>query len=138
MKIKNYYDNFNFVFFGIYFIICLIFITIILVLNVSATYFVFGVLFLIIISILMIFFYIRWYVLEENYILINAGFIKKKIPYTQIKKCYIEKSINPFYSSSYKRIALKLKKGNIIYISPVKMDSILLQIIRKAEKWSNT
>ena len=134
MKIKNYYDNFNFVFFGIYFIICLIFITIILVLNVSATYFVFGVLFLIIISILMIFFYIRSYVLEENYILINAGFIKKKISYKQIKKCYIEKNFNPFYSSSYKRIALKLKKGNIIYISPVKMDSILLQIIRKAEK----
>lgn len=134
MKIKNYYDYFNFVFFGIYFIICFVFLTIILVLNVSATYFIFGVVLLIIVLSLMIFFYFREYILEDNYILIKAGFIKKHIPYKQIKKCYIDNNLHPFYSSSYKRIALKLKNGNIIYISPVKMDNTLLQIMRKVEK----
>ena len=134
MKIKNYYDYFNFVFFALFILPWGLKSLKTLVLNVSATYFIFGVVLLIIVLSLMIFFYFREYILEDNYILIKAGFIKIRIPYKQIKKCYIDNNLHPFYSSSYKRIALKLKNGNIIYISPVKMDNTLLQIMRKVEK----
>ena len=38
-----------------------------------------------------------------------------------------------FYSTSIKRLAIKLKNGKEIYISPVKMDNVLMKIIRKVE-----
>lgn len=135
MKIKNYYDNFYYVFFGIYFTICLVFISIILALHVNTLYVVLGIAFLIIILSLIIFFYFRVYRINEKSITIRAGFIKKVIPYKNIKKCFIVSNINPFYSTSYKRIALRLKNGKEIYISPVKMDNTLMQIMRKADKW---
>ena len=40
---------------------------------------------------------------------------------------------DPFYSTSIKRLAIKLKNGKEIYISPVKMDNVLMKIIRKVE-----
>ena len=86
MKIKNYYDNFHYVFFGIYFTICLVFISIILALHVNTLYVVLGIAFLIIILGLIIFFYFRVYRINEKSITIRAGFIKKVIPYKNIKK----------------------------------------------------
>lgn len=133
MKINNYYDSFNYVFFGIYFVVCLALIAITLFLKVSTTYVIVGIIELIVISILMIFFYVKAYFLQKDKLIIRAGFIRKEIPYKSIKKCYVVKNINPFYSTSIKRLAIKLKNGKEIYISPVKMDNVLMKIIRKVE-----
>lgn len=135
MKVKNYYDTFNYLFFGIYFIVCLSLLTIVFVLRVNALYVVMGLALLVIIILMMIFFYVRTYYLTKDYITIRAGFINKNIYYKDIQKCYIIKNINPFYSSSIKRIAITLKNGKEIYLSPIKMDNTLLKIIRKVEKW---
>ena len=56
MKINNYYDSFNYVFFGIYFVVCLALIAITLFLKVNTTYVIVGIIELIVITILMIFF----------------------------------------------------------------------------------
>ena len=42
MKINNYYDSFYYIFFGIYFVICLALIAITLFLKVSTTYVIVG------------------------------------------------------------------------------------------------
>ena len=133
MKINNYYDSFNYVFFGIYFVVCLALIAITLFLKVNTTYVIVGIIELIVITILMIFFYVKAYFLQKDKLVIRTGFIRKEIPYKSIKKCYVVKNINPFYSTSIKRLAIKLKNGKEIYISPVKMDNVLMKIIRKVE-----
>lgn len=133
MKINNYYDNFHYVFFGIYFTTCLALITIILVLKVNTMYVILGILELFVVFLLMLFFYVKIYFLQKDKIVIRSGFIRKEIPYKDIKKCYVVKNINPFYSTSIKRLAIKLKNGKEVYISPVKMDNVLMKIIRKVE-----
>ena len=66
MKINNYYDSFNYVFFGIYFIICLALIAITLFLKVSTTYVIVGFVELAIIFIMMMFFYVKAYFLQKD------------------------------------------------------------------------
>ena len=97
MKINNYYDSFHYIFFGIYFVVCLALIAITLFLKVSTTYVIVGIIELIVITILMIFFYVKAYFLQKDKLVIRAGFIRKEIPYKSIKKCYVVKNINPFY-----------------------------------------
>ena len=75
MKINNYYDSFNYVFFGIYFIICLALIAITLFLKVNTTYVIEGINELIVITILMIFFYVKAYFLQKDKLIIRAGVI---------------------------------------------------------------
>ncbi len=133
MKINNYYDNFHYIFYGIYFVICLSLISITLFLQVSLFYIIVGIIQLVIISILMLFFYAKAYFLKKDKIVIRSGFVRKEIPYKDIKKCYVVKNLNPFYSTSLKKLAIKLKNGKEIYISPVKMDNVLMKIIRKVE-----
>lgn len=133
MKINNYYDNFHYIFFGIYFIICLALISYNAFFESEyslrnrwiyrTSYYI----------IMMMFFYVKAYFLQKDKLVIRAGFIRKEIPYKSIKKCYVVKNINPFYSTSIKRLAIKLKNGKEIYISPVKMDNVLMKIIRKVE-----
>ena len=96
MKINNYYDSFHYIFFGIYFVVCLALIAITLFLKVSTTYVIVGIIELIVITILMIFFYVKAYFLQKDKLVIRAGFIRKEIPYKSIKKCYVVKNINPY------------------------------------------
>ena len=77
MKVKNYYDTFNYLFFGIYFIVCLSLLTIVFVLRVNTLYVVMGLALFVIIVLMMIFFYVRTYYLTKDYITIRAGFINK-------------------------------------------------------------
>lgn len=131
MKVKNYIDNTYYVLCNLYFIICFVCAGLVIVLNASALYLAFGIVCLGIIAVLAYLFYCRSYTFDKKGFSIRVGFFVKHFKYKDIKKSYITKNNRLSYATSKKRIAIRFKgkKGKEIYISPLKMDEVLLKLI---------
>ena len=130
MKIKNYIDNFYYVLFGSYIILCFVMAVIIIIFNCGVNDILFGIFGLILLILLSHFFYDRYYVIKRDFIEIKCGFLNKKIKYKDIKKCYITKNNKLSYATSKKRICIETNDKKY-YISPEKMDEVLLKLIQK-------
>lgn len=134
MKIRNYIDQVYYIIFSVYFLLCLEMIFLILILKANSLYFILGLVFLGIITLIGYFFYNRHYNLADDCIIIKVGFVTKKIPFSSIEKCYITQNNRLSYATSMKRIGLTLKeRKNDIYISPVQMDETLILLRKSTE-----
>lgn len=132
MKIKNYIDNFYYVLFGSYIILCFIMAVIIIIFNSGINDVLFGTIGLLLLILLSYFFYDRYYVIKRDFIEIKCGFINKKIKYKDIKKCFITDNNRLSFATSKKRLCIETKDKKY-YISPEKMDEVLLILLRKME-----
>ena len=133
MEFKNYMDDTYYVLSALYFIVCFVLLTLVLVLDVGTIYFVVSVSLFILLSVGFYCHFYRSYTLERKELVIKCGFITKKIAYKNIKKCYITRNNRISYATSKKRIAVKLKNKEI-FISPLKMDEFLMKLINKGGK----
>jgi len=131
MKVRNYIDNMYYVLGSVYFIICFVCAGLVIVLNASMFYLTIGISCLVIIAVLAFLFYDRTYYFDKKEFRIRVGFFIKRFKYKDIKKSYITTNNRLSYATSRKRIAIKFKgrKGKEIYISPLKMDEVLLKLI---------
>ena len=133
MEFKNYMDDTHYVLSALYFIICFVLLTLVLVLDVSTLYFVVSLGLFVLLSVGFYCHFYRSYILGRKELVIKCGFITKKVTYKDIMKCYITKNNRISYATSKKRIAIKLKNKEI-FISPLKMDEFLMKLINKGGK----
>lgn len=63
--------------------------------------------------------------------MIKIGWFTKSYPLKDIKKCYITDNIYLSYATSKKRLCVEFESHEI-YISPEKMDEVLLELIKKS------
>lgn len=131
MKVKNYIDNNYYLFFGIYFAFCFVLSILTVLLDVSTKLLIIGLIIFLISLNFWYFFYYREYYFDKEYFDIKIGFFRKRFYYKDIKKCYITKNNIPSYATSYQRICIE-QNNKKIYISPEKMDEILMLLIRNS------
>lgn len=131
MKVKSYIDNYYYIFFGIYFVLCFVMTVIIAVLDVNKTYLLISVGLFIVLALLWYFFYYRSYNFARKYFYIKIGCFTKKFLYEDITKCYMTKNNIPSYATSYERICVEFKDKKI-YISPCKMEKALATLIKNS------
>lgn len=138
MKTKNYIDNFYYIFFGLYFIICFAMSILILLLHTSTVNIVIGAIGLVLNLLGCFFFYIRAYFFEPNGFKIKIGCFTKNINYKDVNDCYMTKNNVLSYATSQKRIGLDLEgKNKHVYISPEKMDDVLVTLTKDTKKSPN-
>ena len=131
MKVKNYIDASNYLKMTIPFILGLILSFLVIIMNYSKYYFISGIVCLLLLIILFYNYYYRSYIFKEKEMIIRYGFFSRNYKYRQIKKCFIT-DINIFsYATSKRKLCIELKNKQKIYISPVKMDEVLLMLINK-------
>ena len=133
MKVKNYVDEFYYLISFIYYIICLALAVVVLLLHVKASYTIISMGVIVLTSTILYLFLGKKYEIHDKYLIIQSGFFKKKIRYSEIKKCFITRNSTLSYATSLKRIALKLK-NKVVYISPQNMDGVLRTIINGRTK----
>ena len=128
MKFKAYIDS-------LYSLIISYFIITSLALSVSVIFVfnnfkmaVVAVLFMLFIFTICYFICKKEYYFYKNYYVIKVGFIEHKYYYADIKKCFITENNNLSYATSLKRICIKMK-NKVIFISPEKMNDVLLILI---------
>lgn len=131
MKRQNYIDTKYYVAFNIYFVLCFVLSILVVLLHTRISYTLYGIFTLVFSITLAFLFYKREYILEKDCLLIKVGFISKNIKYKDMKKCYITQNNDLSYATSNKRICIELKNKKI-YISPLKMDEVLLELIKKS------
>lgn len=129
MKLKTYYDNLYFVAAGSYFITCLVLSALVVILHVNTLYLSLGIMFIVLITGMMYFFYLRSYIFDKRSFTVKVGCFKKKYYYKDIKKSVITQNHRMSYATSKKRISIVFKNKKEIWISPVKMDEALLKLI---------
>ena len=140
MKLKTYIDNQYYILGGLYFIVCIVLSSLVIILNVNGLYLGLGITMLIITALLMWHFYVRCYYFDKKEFKVRIGFFVKKYHYRDIKKSYITENNRISYATSKKRIAISLKNGKEIFISPEKLDEALLKLINSTggkRKWLN-
>jgi len=129
MKSKNYVDNVYFYFASIYLLVCFVLSCYVIFLWASPAYVAFGIFCLLVTIFIYYFFFHRSYTFNRNHFLIKLGFIKKRIDYKDIKKCFVTENYRLSYATSKKRICVTLKNKKNIYISPERMDDALMKLI---------
>ena len=131
MKYRNYINNTYYVVFNTYLIVCFVLSTLVIILHVNKIFLIFGIIILIFTILLAFFFYYRCYYLDNKCLTIKVGFIKKKYDLNSIKKCYITEGNDLSYATSKKRLCIEFENHRI-FISPEKMDEVLLYLIKKS------
>ncbi len=133
MKYKNYIDNSFYLVFNLYLFTCFILSLIIIALHVNRHFVICGIWFLIFTVIFAYFFYARSYYLDKEKLVVKIGFFHKTYLLKNMKKCYITENRNLSYATSRKRLCIELINYSI-YISPEKMDEVLLELIKRTGK----
>lgn len=133
MKYNNYIDNKYYLVFNLYLITCFVLSMTIIILHVDKHFLTFGIYSLVFTIIFAYFFYSRSYYLDSKNLIVQIGLFHKAYPLKSIKKCYITENHNLSYATSRKRLCIELQNYSI-YISPEKMDEVLLELIKKIEK----
>ena len=131
MRYKNYIDDKYYVVFNLYLIVCFVLSMLIIILHVNTSFLICGVLSLIFTITFTYFFYNRSYYLDKKELIVRIGFFYHKYYLKNIKKCYITENRCLSYDTSRKRICIVFKDYSI-YISPEKMDEVLLELIKKS------
>lgn len=136
MKVKNRIDNKYGILVLCYFMVCLFIGSITIFFHVSAFY---VALTSVLLCLNVIFTYLiiaRKYELGEKNLIIKVGPFKKVIKYKDIKKAFITKTHRLSFNTSEKCICIKTKDQEY-YISPYKMDEVLLKLInhRGKNRW---
>lgn len=129
MKIKNNVDDNYITLLYAYFLSCLSFSITTLCIKVTTVKL--GVITAMgIINLIIIYFiFNRYYRLNKNFLIIKVGPILKKISTKDIKKAYITSFRGISYTTSERCICIETKKHKY-YISPKKMDEVLMQLIK--------
>ena len=131
MKYKNYIDDNYYVVFNSYLIVCFVLSMIVIILHVCLGYLICGILALIFTILFTFFFYARYYYVNKKELVVKIGWFNKSYSLKEIKKCYITDNILLSYATSKKRICIEFESHEI-YISPEKMDEVLLELIKKS------
>lgn len=130
MKYRNYIDNNYYFVFNSYLIVCFVLSLLIIILHVNTAFLICGILALIFTIVFTCFFYERSYYLDKKELIVRIGFFTKKYALKDIKKCFITENNFLSYATSKKRLCIELA-DHVIYISPEKMDEMLLELIKK-------
>jgi hypothetical protein len=131
MKYKNYIDDNYYVVFNSYLIVCFVLSMIVIILHVCLGYLICGIFTLIFTMLFTFFFYSRYYYVNKKELVVKIGWFTKCYNLKKIKKCYITDNILLSYATSKKRLCIEFDDYEI-YISPEKMDEVLLELIKKS------
>lgn len=128
MKIRNDIDSNCFYLLYLYLLFCLFFSISILLISVTPAKLGIVILLSIINFIILYFVFARYYKITKTQLIIKVGPIIKVIKMKDIKKIYITNYFGISFNTSERCICVETKIHKY-YISPKKMDEVLMQLI---------